>query len=138
VSKNSIKCSNCNVDQYNKSLTLSPTRRSYALGKSINEYESLLPACTTINLTWEVGDGLPQANYLQREVGAGLLALKMMAIRRGRMTLGWLGDTSLATPSADETARVLLKPWPRVEGEWNTAMGMVLCTPPLLEQHQLI
>ena len=81
----------------------------------------------------------PTAGFpLQREVGAGLLALKMMSIRRGRMTVGWLGDTFLATPSADETARVLLKPWPRVEGEWNPAMGMVLCPPSLLEQHQLI
>jgi len=28
---------------------------------------------------------------------------------------------------ADEMARVLLKPWPRVEGVWAACMGMVLC-----------
>ena len=28
---------------------------------------------------------------------------------------------------ADEMARVLLKPWPRVEGVCATGMGMVLC-----------
>jgi len=73
---------------------------------------------------WEVEDRLSDADcrFTPARTNSGV-TLRPRRFQR----LQCRAITRPGNAKADEMARMLLKPWPRVEGVWATGMGMVLC-----------